>query len=107
MEGKTPTVTEGDWYTNVALLAHCITQSATSSDDNGYVMPQIMFYQAGIGTGSMLELPADMLAAATGMSLGQKVDEGKWQRHEQDQDNVKLTLDNGSIRLSHRQLSSR
>ena len=73
----TPTTGMGNWYTNVALLSHCIASAALQPDKNGYVMPQVLLYQTGIGAGSLLDIPSQLIAAATGLTFGLKVDEGE------------------------------
>lgn len=95
-----PAAETGDFFTNVALLAKCISQSsgvaATStppqspslgSNGNGTdsadadntapkasaVMPQLVFYQSGVGTGTgKLQ---NLFDQGTGFALGSKIEE--------------------------------
>lgn len=76
MDG-TPTSNDGgdDWFTNVALLSQCLRSSATSKRDDLPIMPQIVFYQDGIGTSP--NLLSKLFEGATGLTLGLKVREGE------------------------------
>lgn len=80
--------TKEKWFSNVGLLSQCISSSATSDAQGNqsgkpsadgrplaseYVMPQIVFYQDGIGASPYL-VPK-LVEGATGSSLDLKVQE--------------------------------
>ncbi|CBQ70123.1 conserved hypothetical protein [Sporisorium reilianum SRZ2] len=88
----TPAAETGDFFTNVALLAKCISSSSgvastsppaspTLSADSAEtktppapnVMPQLVFYQSGVGTGTgKLQ---NLFDQGTGFALGSKIEE--------------------------------
>lgn len=84
-KAPTPAAETGDFFTNVALLAKCITNSSGAASPSppsspggkegaeAGVMPQIVFYQSGIGTGG--GLIQRLYDQGTGLSLGSKIEE--------------------------------
>ncbi|KAJ1026297.1 hypothetical protein NDA16_002384 [Ustilago loliicola] len=93
-----PAAETGDFFTNVALLAKVIAQSSgvastspvqspklgstgahagdqfdPTKASNGGVMPQVVFYQSGIGTGT--GKIRNLVDQGTGLSLGSKIEE--------------------------------
>ncbi|GAC97901.1 hypothetical protein PHSY_005489 [Pseudozyma hubeiensis SY62] len=80
-----PAAESGEFFTNVALLAKCIasssgvaptsptTSSPTLDSASPGVMPQIVFYQSGIGTGT--GKIQNLFDQGTGLSLGSKIQE--------------------------------
>jgi uncharacterized protein (DUF2235 family) len=73
MSNMTHTSLSTQYFTNVALLSQCIRHSG-KEDSTGYAMPQVVLYQTGIGTGSLHDMPAQLLEAATGLTLSSKVE---------------------------------
>lgn len=93
-----PAAETGDFFTNVALLAKVIAQSSgvaptspvqspklggeeseggdqfdPTKASNGSVMPQVVFYQSGVGTGT--GKIRNFVDQGTGLSLGSKIEE--------------------------------
>lgn len=80
-----PAAASGEFFTNVALLAKCISNSSgiggvsppqsptIGSSDASSVMPQVVFYQSGVGTGT--GKIRNIFDQGTGLSLGSKIQE--------------------------------